>query len=179
MDKDRRQFEVKRFIEEVGVLFELTGLPRMAGRILGWLLICNPPHQSTSDLAEVLQASKGSISTMTRLLIQGGLVERISMPGERRDYFCIKLGAWSAMIEQRLAQITAIRQLAERGLEIVKDKEARARLQEMRDFHAFFEREMPALVERWQQEHLNQFQSAADLLPKSPNPGSKNNHKTD
>ncbi len=152
MDKDRRQFEVKRFIEEVGVLFELTGLPRMAGRILGWLLICNPPHQSTSDLAEILQASKGSISTMTRLLIQGGLVERISMPGDRRDYFCIKLGAWSAMIEQRLAQIAAIRQLAERGLEIVREEDPRQRLQEMRDFHAFFERELPAIADRWKRE---------------------------
>lgn len=155
MDEEQRQFEVKRFIEEVGLMFELAGLPRMAGRILGWLLISNPPHQSTGELAEVLQASKGSISTMTRLLIQAGLVERTSLPGDRRDYFCIKLGAWSALIKQRVAQITAIRQLAEHGLQLLEgeDPQRRQRLQEMHDFHAFFERQFPMMIERWEQEH--------------------------
>ncbi|WP_347239527.1 MarR family transcriptional regulator [Microcoleus sp. FACHB-68] len=155
MDEEQRQFEVKRFVEEVGLLFELAGLPRMAGRILGWLLISNPPHQSTGELAEVLQASKGSISTMTRLLIQARLVERMSLPGDRRDYFCIKLGAWSALIKQQVAQITAIRQLAEHGLQLVEgeDPQRRQRLQEMHDFHAFFERQFPMLIECWEQEH--------------------------
>ena len=41
------------FVEEAGIVFEQTGLPRMAGRIFGWLLICDPPHQSTDQLAEV------------------------------------------------------------------------------------------------------------------------------
>jgi DNA-binding transcriptional regulator GbsR (MarR family) len=154
LDSEHRQIEVKRFIEEVGLLFELTGLPRMAGRILGWLLICNPPHQSTGELVEVLQASKGSISTMTRLLIQAGMVERMGMPGKRRDYFRITLGTWSVLIKQRQAQIAAIRQLAERGLELRsgEDTDRLQRLQEMRDFHAFFERELPVLIERWEQE---------------------------
>ncbi len=154
MDSEQRQFEVKRFIEEVGLLFELTGLPRMAGRILGWLLICNPPHQSTGELVQMLQASKGSISTMTRLLIQAGMVERMGMPGERRDYFRITLGTWSVLIKQRQAQIAAIRLLAERGLELLEGEDSHQleRLREMRDFHAFFERELPVLSERWEQE---------------------------
>ncbi|MCT7950063.1 MarR family transcriptional regulator [Ancylothrix sp. C2] len=154
MEKEEREFEEKRFIEEVGVLFELMGLPRMAGRILGWLLISNPPHQSTGQLAEVLQASKGSISTMTRLLIQGGLVERVSLPGDRRDFFCIKLGAWPALLKQRMGQITAIRELAGRGLKILENQEPerRTRLQEMHDFHRFFERQFPLLIERWETE---------------------------
>ncbi|WP_309236478.1 GbsR/MarR family transcriptional regulator [Microcoleus sp. FACHB-672] len=155
MDEEQRQFELKRFVEEVGLLFEFAGLPRMAGRILGWLLISNPPHQSTGELAEVLQASKGSISTMTRLLIQAGLVERTSLPGDRRDYFCIKLGAWSALIKERVARITAIRQLAEHGLQLLEgeDPQRRQRLQEMHDFHAFFEGQFPMMIEHWEQEH--------------------------
>lgn len=157
MNNEQRQFELKRFVEEVGLLFELMGLPRMAGRILGWLLIADPPHQSLTELAEGLQASKGSISTMTRLLIQTGIVERLSLPGERRDYYCIKLGAWSELIEQRIAQIKALRELAEKGLELLEDKkpEHRLRLEELRDFHAFFERELPRLSDRWEKEHHN------------------------
>ena len=72
---DEQQVEEKHFVEEVGLFFEQSGMPRMAGRILGWLLISDPSHQTTSELAEVLLASKGSISTMTRLLIRIGLIE--------------------------------------------------------------------------------------------------------
>lgn len=135
-------------------MFERVGFPRMSGRIFGWLLISQPPQQSTGELAEVLQASKGSISTMTRLLIQIGLIERVSLPGERRDYFQIKPHAWSQMTKQRISQIATFRELAEKGLGILGGTSAdhRERLQEMRDIHAFWERELPMLDQRWEQE---------------------------
>ena len=160
------QAERQHFIEEVGLLFESSGLPRMAGRVLGWLLISNPPHQSPGELADVLQASKGSISTMTRLLEQIGLIERISLPGQRRDYFRIKPNAWSELSKRRMAQITAFRQLAERGLEILQeeDRQLRDRLQEMHDIHAFFEQEIPHLIDRWEQQRM----ASAQLAPASP-----------
>lgn len=147
-------FERTHFIEEVGLMFELVGFPRMSGRIFGWLLISDPPQQSTSDLTEILQASKGSISTMTRLLIQIGLIERVSLPGDRRDYFQIKPHAWSQMTKQRMAQIAAFRKIAERGLGLMdaSPDPLKQRLKEMRDIHAFWERELPLLDERWEQE---------------------------
>lgn len=153
MSSEQRQFEQQHFIEEVGILFELVGLPRMAGRIFGWLLISNPPHQSPGEMATVLQASKGSISTMTRLLAQIGLIERISLPGQRRDYFRIKPNAWSELTKQRMAQITAFRQLAERGLDLLKGEDPflQQRLNEMRDMHAFLEGELPLMMARWEQ----------------------------
>jgi len=151
---NEQQVEEKRFVEEVGIFFEQSGLPRMAGRILGWLLISDPPHQTTSELAEALIASKGSISTITRLLIRIGLIERTSLPGERHDYFRIKPGAWHQMVKDSLVQVTAARQLAEHGLELLGGKAHvnRLSLEEMRNMYAFFEREFPALLERWEQE---------------------------
>ncbi len=71
--------EMKQFIEDMGILFEEMALPRMAGRIFGWLLMCEPLHQSAEELASVVGASKGSISSMTRLLIQSGVVERMGL----------------------------------------------------------------------------------------------------
>ncbi len=151
--KDERQAEMKRFVEEVGIFFEQAGLPRMAGRILGWLMIAEPPHQTTGELEEALMASKGSISTMTRLLIRIGLIERVSLPGQRRDYFRIKPGASYQLLKDSLAQATAFRQLTERGLELLEDRAHfnRQWLEEMRDMYAFFEQEFPALLERWEQ----------------------------
>ena len=151
---NKRQVEEQNFTEEVGIFFEQTGMPRMAGRVLGWLMTSNPPHQTMGELTQALLASKGSISTMTRLLIRVGLIERLSLPGQRRDYFRIKDGAWSQTLKESLTQITAFRQLAEHGLELIKDKAHfnRQWLEEMRDMYAFFEREFPTLMERWEQE---------------------------
>ena len=151
---DERQAEKQHFVEEVGIVFEQTGLPRMAGRILGWLMISDPLHQTTGELTEVLMASKGSISTMTRLLIRIGLIERMSLPGQRRDYFRIKPGASHQMLKDSLDQTTAFRQLMERGLELTEGKARVGRqwLGEMRDMYVFFEREFPVLLERWEQE---------------------------
>ena len=99
----------KNFAEEVGIFFEQIGMPRMAGRILGWLMISDPPRQTTGELTQALLASKGSISTMTRLLIRLGLVERLSLPGQRRDYFRIKVGAWHQTLKESQVQMTAFR----------------------------------------------------------------------
>lgn len=33
------------FVQGAGTFFEQRGMPRIAGRILEWLLICDPPHQ--------------------------------------------------------------------------------------------------------------------------------------
>ena len=148
------QAEEQRFVEEVGIVFEQTGLPRMAGRILGWLLISDPPHQSTDQLVEALIASKGSISTMTRLLIQIGLIERLSLPGVRHDYFRLRPDAWQHMIRRGLEdEIRMVQRLAERGLELLADKTPLTRkwLEEMRDVYTFLEREFPALLERWEE----------------------------
>jgi len=154
--KDKLQTEEKQFAEEVGIVFEQTGMPRMAGRILGWLLISDPPHQSTENLTKALMASKGSISTMTRLLIQLGLIERLSLPGVRRDYFRLRSDTWQHMIGRGLTgEIRMVRQLAEHGLELLSDKtpEIRKWLKEMLDVYTFLEQEFPALLERWEREH--------------------------
>ncbi len=149
------QAEEKHFVEDVGIAFEQTGLPRSAGRIFGWLLISNPSRQSTSELAEALMASRGSISSMTRLLIQMGTIERISLTGVRHGYFHLRPDAWQHMIKHGLEdEIKMFRQLAEHGLELLADKNplTRKELEEMRDIYTFFEREFPALVERWEQD---------------------------
>ncbi len=150
-----QQAKEQNFVEEVGLVFEQTGLPRMAGRILGRLLISDPPHQSTEQLVEALMASKGSISTMTRMLIQIGLIERLSLPGVRHSFFRIRPDAWQHMIRRGLEdEIKMVRQLAEHGLELLAHKTPLTRkwLEEMCDVYTFLEREFPSLLKHWEQE---------------------------
>ena len=46
------------------------GMTPMAGRMWGWLLICEPPEQTAAEIAEALQASRGAISGTARILAQ-------------------------------------------------------------------------------------------------------------
>ena len=145
--------EEKRFIEQVGIVFEQTGLTRMAGRLFGWLLISEPHYQSPSELAEVLMASKGSISTTVRVLTQVGLIERYVIPGERHDHYCIKTDAMRMMIRHGIEdEIKMFRELAENGLELMKEEASVRRqwLVEMYNRYVFLEKEFPALMERYE-----------------------------
>jgi DNA-binding transcriptional regulator GbsR (MarR family) len=139
------------YIEQVALDFQRLTLPRMAGRIFGWLLISESPSATMGELVEVLGASKGSISTMTRLLIQFGLVERASLPGDRRDRYRIRADAWENALAERLTQAVAFRGLADRGLALLAGSppDRRKRLEEMRGMYALLEGELPALLKRW------------------------------
>lgn len=144
--------DVHEYVESFGLYWEQAGLPRMAGRILSWLLICDPPHQTMHELTKALQASKSSISTGTRMLIQMGIIERISMPGQRRDHFRVVPDSWSHIMEEKARkQFTELRRLSERGLALLDGASPprRQRLEEMRDFYVFMEREFPLILDHW------------------------------
>lgn len=146
--------ERERYVEEFAVLFEQYGQPRMVGRVWGRLMVAEPPELTAGELAGSLQASRGSISGATRTLVGIGLVERISRPGERRDYFRVKPGAWDDLMRIQLESITAVRQMAERGLEVVplEAPSALQNLEAMRDFYGFWEEHMHHLLKLWKQE---------------------------
>lgn len=141
------------YAEDFGLLFEGFGLPRMVGRVLGVLLISQESEFSAGKLAEALQASRGSISSATRSLIDMGLVQRRTRRGERRDYFRVKPNAWDEVMRRELESLKTFRQMAERGLGLIdpEDKAARQNLEEMREFYAYWETELPAVLERWEE----------------------------
>ncbi len=168
------------YVESFGLYWEEAGLPRMAGRILSWLLICDPPHQTMHELTEALQASKSSISTGTRMLIQMGIIERLSIPGQRRDHYRVVPDSWSHMMEEKAKkQFTVLRQLSERGLALLDGASParRQRLEEMRDYYVFMEREFPLILDHWRSyrsaQHQPERNSTGAGSTKSPTP-SKN-----
>ncbi len=143
----------RSFVEEVGLVFEKTGLPRMAGRMFGWLLISDPPYQSPAELADVLMASKGSISTTVRLLAQTGLIEHYIIPGERHDHFRLNEDALRKMVQHGLGdEIKMFRELAEYGLKLMQDEPSVPRewLEQMRDRYNFLGKAFPKTMERYE-----------------------------
>jgi DNA-binding transcriptional regulator GbsR (MarR family) len=75
-----------RFVEQMGLLCEQDNLPRIAGRVLGLLVVEGGPF-SLRELAERLQVSRASVSTNARMLADVGILERVSKPGDRQDYY--------------------------------------------------------------------------------------------
>ena len=148
------QLEEKHFIEDIGLFFEQIGMPRMAGRILGVLLISDPPAQSITDIAQTLKASKSSVSIMARLLVEDGLIERVASPLPRRDYYRFKPGGWILYMRQWLELMSALHQIAERGLALLKEKppELRERLDEAHDMFSLMEEQFPALLRTLEEE---------------------------
>ena len=146
----KRYFEEKHFIEDISLYFEQMGLPRTAGRVLGVLLISDPPAQSLTDLCAVLDASKSSVSTTTRLLVEMDLIERAPSPLPRQVYFQFKPGGWLVFVRERLELWASLHQITEQGLDLLKDRDPslRDRLQEAHDMFSLIEEELPALLER-------------------------------
>jgi DNA-binding transcriptional regulator GbsR (MarR family) len=142
---------VENFTEQLGMQFELeAGAPRMVGRVLGWLLVCDPPEQSATELAERLRASRGSISTATRVLLRMGMVERVRFRGERFDRFRACHEAWDEFL-WRDDQFEAPRRVLKVGLDALRDEppERRARLEELDTVYAWWQERMPELREQY------------------------------
>ena len=75
-----------RFSDRMGQIFENEGEQRTAGRMFGFLLV-SEGVVSLNHLAEALGVSKASASTNARALAQMGILERVSRPGDRQDYY--------------------------------------------------------------------------------------------
>ena len=141
-----------QFVDATGEWWSKAhGLPRMTGRVLGWLLVCDPPEQTAAQLADALDASKGSISGATGMLIRAGLVERLHVRGERADRFRMRPEAWDEQV--RDPGVTQARELVAQGLRALADEPParRARLEELDALYAWWQSRMPALAQEWQE----------------------------
>ena len=139
------------FVEEMGQVLASYGMTPMAGRMWGWLLICDPPEQTAADLAEALHASRGSISGTARILASAGMIRRSTRRGDRREYFSVAPETFEQFLASAGRIYRQFREIAERGLAGIEDRppESRERLQEFRDLFAFVETEVPSLVDRF------------------------------
>jgi DNA-binding transcriptional regulator GbsR (MarR family) len=141
---------VQQFVERMGLLMENDGLPRIAGRIHGLLLVSDTAF-SLDELSEKLQVSKASVSTNARMLERMGIVERISTPGDRRDFYQMSDDAWERLIQvlkRRWRNMQAVfaeyEALLPSGMETGK-----RRLREAELFHTMLLEDVDCLIEQW------------------------------
>jgi hypothetical protein len=126
------------------------GFPPVAGRLLGYLLICRPPRQTLTELSEALQASRTAITTAVALLERYHAVRRTRSAGQRADHVDLDprtLDPTGFAGESYRTQAVLAREAL--GLLAEADTPRRAMITEAAAFYDFLAERMPALLAEW------------------------------
>ena len=134
-DSDRRVRE--RFIEQMGIIAQGDGAPRIAGRMMGLMIFDGRPY-SFSELAAELQVSRGSVSTNARILEQRGVLERTALPGDRQDYFQLAEHPCEAVLTGALDRSRRARSTIARTAEALPAAGQNALKRRLKRFDAFY-----------------------------------------
>lgn len=140
------------FIERNGQHYEKTyGIARIGGRILGLLMIAAAP-MTGEEIGAALKVSHGSISTNLRLLAALGLVEKVTMPADRCDYYRFSPTAWDEILSKRMKCIYELRDLAYVGLDGLKPQGAvRQRFEQMAIWIEIAARKYEEMLAEWKE----------------------------
>ena len=137
--KKVQQAVIDDFVEQLGLIAQADGLPRIAGRIMGLMVIHGGPF-SFSELSVMLKVSRGSISTNTRVLENLGVIERTTRAGERQDYFKLHSNPYIELIrglQNRMKKASSMVANTKEKLPIV-DKAMQKRLTDLGCFYQSF-----------------------------------------
>ncbi|GAA1018369.1 HTH-type transcriptional regulator MmpR5 [Acrocarpospora pleiomorpha] len=139
------------FADHVGRFYARQyGFPPMAGRLLGYLFVCDPPQQTIDELGEALLASRSAITGAVKMLESYRMARRTRTAGERVDRVSLDPATQqpqnfdSAIHKEHAA-------LFREGLALLADAppERRAPLEEMVALAEFLGERLPALLDEW------------------------------
>lgn len=137
----------QRFMEDVARLLTPWGVPPVAARLYGHLLLC-PRPVSLDEITEDLGISKSSASVAARLLESYTLARRHSEPGTKRALYAVA-DDYEAMIRQQNRLLDALAGQLHAGAAIAASKAVSARLEEMADFYRVMRGAMDDAMRRW------------------------------
>jgi len=137
----------RRFVEDVARLLTPWGVPPVAARLYGHLLLCSRPV-SLDEITEDLGISKSSASVAARLLESYRLARRHSEPGTKRALYAVA-DDYEAMVQQQNRLLDSLADALTAGAEIAASKAVSARLEEMADFYRVMRGAMKDAVSRW------------------------------
>ncbi|HRC02964.1 MAG TPA: MarR family transcriptional regulator [Niabella sp.] len=115
----------QQFISSWGAFGTHWGINRTMAQIHALLLICSDPI-TQDDIMEELNISRGNTNMNIRELINWGLVERVILPGERKEFFLAEKDIWKVVKlivkERKKRELEPMLQLLDRLEEVEGDK---------------------------------------------------------
>ena len=141
--------EMLKFIENIALYYENYGIPRIAGRMFGLLLVTATP-MSAEQIAQLLEASLSSISTNVRALIANGWVEKVTFPRDRTTYYRFSPSAWENVMERRKQGIAPLKAMADQmKAALPTDDPARRQLDLMSEWADLLITHYETLIAAW------------------------------
>ncbi|MFC4117724.1 GbsR/MarR family transcriptional regulator [Nonomuraea zeae] len=140
------------FVDRMGLIMERLGGTRTMGRLYAWLMVCDPPDQSLTELATELGVSKTAVSTVARQLELSGMAERV--PSSTREHrYRVVAGGWAQIMRVQFAILKQSLDTLDFGLSILGDDRPgqRSRLEDTREFFAFILQDSDEMFERWKE----------------------------
>lgn len=142
--------EKLKFIENIALYYEHYGIPRIAGRMFG-LLLLNTQPLSAEQISQQLGASLSSVSTNIRALISNGWVEKVTRTGDRVTYYRFSPQAWEQVMERRRQSFLPLKSMADQMTAALDaDDPARQQLQHMSDWATLLMQHYDTLIATWQ-----------------------------
>ncbi|MDR0793377.1 MAG: ArsR family transcriptional regulator [Chitinophagaceae bacterium] len=83
----------QQFTQSWGVLAGQWGINRTMAQIHALLLVSGSP-KSTDDIMEELSVSRGNVNMNIRELMDWGLVDKVILQGDRKEYFSAEKDIW-------------------------------------------------------------------------------------
>ena len=139
------------YADRLGQFFaSYSGIPPVAGRLLGYLIVCQPERQSINELASAIKASRSAVVGAAQLLENRHVVKRSRVAGNRNDLISFDADGF----ENRGFDAAPYLQMAalfKDGYSYVNDAavERQSHLQELVDFAQFLAERMPILRKDW------------------------------
>jgi DNA-binding transcriptional regulator GbsR (MarR family) len=111
--------------DAIGRLMEFWGFKRHMGRIWTVLYLRDDPH-SAADLRDKLQLSAGSVSMALNELARWGVVRKVWVHGQRREFFAAESNLWKMVSrvfrERELVEVHEAIQAMEGALGALDEK---------------------------------------------------------
>lgn len=161
--RDRAELE-PWFVDRYAEYWSSQGLSMIEGRMVGHLLLSDQPV-TAEELAGASGASRGSVSTYTRRLVEIGFVRRVRRPGDRTHYFVMDADVWGGFLDNEHAYLEKQRVLASTALALMPPSgPAHERIQNMHGYMEWLLGYYGTLRSEWARHKAAlAAQSAADL----------------
>ncbi len=143
---------MRQFIERFASLLADSGMPRMPARIFVALLTADSSSLTADELAGLLQVSPAAVSGGVRYLVQVGLVSRETEAGSRRHVYRMPGNVWHEVLRVRDRIMMRWADTMRDGADVFgTGTPAGGRLAESAMYFDFVSKELPALLDRWEE----------------------------
>lgn len=132
------------YVERVGVAFGSDSLTHAAGRLVGWLLVCEPYAQSIEQFALSLGNNRSEVSATASELVRAGYIVTLDPPHSREPIYHLHPEAWRTVLTIPTDRASELREVIEDGLALLEHAtpQRRERLMSMHHLFAFIEAEL-------------------------------------